>query len=59
MSKDLKTVVCPQCKTPFKLQFRKRWHTEEEKQTLVIFFDEEAVHDVSICCPHCKYEENL
>ena len=53
----LKDMVCPQCKKEFIL----RWKDyADESTTLVIRgCPSGGIYDVSICCPHCDYEEAL
>lgn len=54
---NLKNIVCPQCKKPFKLI----WGTSFTKnQTLYIReCPSGGVYDVAIHCPNCNYEEEL
>ena len=55
--KDLKHVVCPQCKKPFVLN----WVNYSDKPETLICRScpSGGLYDVSIRCPHCDYEEEL
>ena len=57
VSKDLKNVICPQCKRPFKLT----WNDYSDIQETLILrgCPSGGIYDVSIHCPYCDYEEDL
>ena len=61
MGEDLKHVVCPQCKTPFKLRWNDyvEWDLKEPVTLIIRGCPSGGVYDVSIHCPHCNYEEEL
>lgn len=61
-NEDLKNVVCPQCRKPFRLVWND-WTTidgESPKQSLMLRgCPSGGIYDVYIACPHCDYEERL
>lgn len=54
---DLKNVICPQCKSDFKLT----WDDYSDSPSTLIIrgCPSGGIYDVSIRCPHCDYEEEL
>jgi len=58
--KDLKNVICPQCKKKFKLIWAEKIVNSDEPQTLILRgCPSGGIYDVSIHCPYCNYEEDL
>jgi hypothetical protein len=61
LNRDLRHVLCPQCRKPFKL----RWNDDYIDgvflpNTLIIRgCPSGGIYDVHIACPHCTYEESL
>ena len=55
--KRLSDVVCPQCRTPFRLI----WNDYADFQQTLDIRDcpSGGVYDVTIRCPHCDYREEL
>ena len=59
---DLKNVICPQCRKPFRLIWNDYTAIdgESQKQSLMLrSCPSGGIYDVFIACPHCNYEESL
>jgi phage terminase large subunit GpA-like protein len=59
-SKDLKHVICPQCKKEFTLIWGDGLSCYDRFDTLILRgCPSGGIYDVRIKCPHCDYEEEL
>ena len=55
--KRIRDVVCPQCKREFRLVWND--YKDDPSTLRVRSCPSGGVYDVSVCCPHCDYEEEL
>lgn len=56
---DLKNVICPQCKKPFRLTWDNDDYKSTTKTLILRGCPSGGIYDVSIKCPHCNYQEDL